>query len=73
VIESIESIESIHGSVSFLSVCPWALPGWAAVASRLNPQHPWSGPMGNQVRFQCHFQNTIMTVSRKDDESVRQL
>lgn len=29
--------------------------------------------MGNQVRFQCHFQNTIMTVSRKDDESVRQL
>ena len=50
-IESIESIESIHGSVSFLSVCPWALPGWAAVASRLNPQHPqhpWSGPMGNR-------------------------
>ena len=49
-IERIESIESIHGSVSFLSVCPWALPGWAAVASRLNPQHPWSGSMGNQVR-----------------------
>ena len=68
----IESIESIHGSVSFLSVCPWALPGWAAVASRLNPQppqHPWSGPMGTR----CHFQNTIMTVSRKDDESVREL